>query len=296
VMGKDFLTDQPLVSLQGHLATAKEGKFTDLVTKTLFFDIYKFPWDLQRTAFHYFSAVDMLSGSSLKNEFLEAFDEDGDGIVTYEDFGKKGYLDFFLNSGGDSVSEFGRTPLGYLRGAFIQRTKFLKTAQPLWNLQGHHIYKEVLYGAACFTAYKMSAMGIESPDPYVPNLVWGNGKWPSFKLAWDVYLGVNLYGPQFPFKMSFPSLYGFAFRYADLTQKNGEYAGRSRIQPDPEALTKYASGIKSGATTPLNFIFYLPSGYENVGGIKVPNVEATADPAQVFTATFADGKEIWKGL
>jgi hypothetical protein len=47
---------------------------------------------------------------------------------------------------------------------------------------------------------------------------------------------------------------------------------------------------------PLNFTFYMPSGYENVGGIKVPNVEVTTDPARVFTATFADGKEIWKGM
>ena len=296
VMGKDAITDRPLVSLQGHLGTVTDGTFSDLVTKALYFDVYKIPWDLQQTAFHYFSAVDSLSGSSLKNEFLEAFDEDGDGIVTYEDFGKKGYLDFSLHSGGDSVSESGTTPLGYLRGNFVQRTKVLKAGQPLWNAQGHHIFKEVLYGAACFMAYKMSEMGIESPDPFVPTLVWGKGKWPSFKLAWYVYLGVNLYGTQFPFKIGFPSLYGSVFRYADLTQNDGLYAGKIRNRPDPEALTKYASGIKSGQIAPLNFTFYMPAGYENVGGIKVPNLEVTTDPARVFTATFSDGKEIWKGI
>jgi hypothetical protein len=158
------------------------------------------------------------------------------------------------------------------------------------------MFKEVLYGNVCFMAYKMSEMGFESPDPFAPNLVWGKGKWPSFKLAWHIYLGVNLYGTQFPFKMGFPSLYGSAFRYADLTQKNGQYAGKIRNQPDPEALTKYAADIKSGQIMPLNFTFYMPSGYENVGGIKVPNVEVTMDPVRVFTATFADGKEIWKGM
>jgi hypothetical protein len=142
----------------------------------------------------------------------------------------------------------------------------------------------------------MSQMGIESQDPFVPGLVWGKGKWPSFKLAWYIYLGVNLYGPQFPFKISFPGLYGSAFRYADLIQNDGRYAGKIRNQPNPEALSKYASEIKSGQIAPLNFTFYLPAEYENVGGVKVPNVEGTADPARVFTAVFADGKEIWKGI
>jgi hypothetical protein len=296
VVGKDTVTDRPLVSLQGHLGTITDGAFSDLVTKALYFDVYKIPWDLQRTAFQYFSAADKLSGSSLKNEFLEAFDEDGDGIVTYEDFGKKGYLDCFLHSGGDSVAEMGTNPLGYLRGVFIQRTKVLKAGESLWNPEGHHIFKEVLYGAACFMAYKMSQMGIESQDPFVPTLVWGKGKWPSFKLAWYVYLGVNLYGTQFPFQMGFPSLYGSAFRYADLTQNDGRYAGKIRNQPDPEALTKYVSGIKSGQIATLNFTFYLPAGYENVGGMKIPNVEVSNDSARVFTATFSDGKEIWKGM
>ena len=296
VIGKDTITDRPLVSFQGHLGTVTDGTFSDLITKTLYFDAFKIPWDLQQTAFHYFSAADKLSGSSLKKEFLEAFDENGDEIVTYEEFGKKGYLDFFLYSGGDFVSESGTTPLGFLRGYFMQRTKVLKASTSLWNADGHHIFKEVLQGAACFMAYKMSEMGIESPDPFLPTLIWGKGKWPSFKLAWYVYLGVNLYGLQFPFKMDFSSLYGYAFRYADLTQNDGQYAGKIRNQPDPEALTKYATGIKSGQIVPLNFTFYVPSGYENVGGIKVPNVEITAHPDKIFTAAFSDGKETWKGI
>jgi hypothetical protein len=296
VMGRDTVTDRALGSFRGRLGTVADGAFSDVVTRTLYFDVYKIPWDLQQTAFHYFSAVDKLSGSSLKSEFLDAFDEDGDGIVTYEDFGKKGYIDFFLHSGGRAVSEMGTSPLGYLRGNFIRSTRVLKAGHPLWNSEGHHIFKEVFYGAACFTAYRMSQMGIESQDPFVPTLVWGKGKWPSFQLAWHVYLGINLYGPQFPFKMGFPSLYGLAFRYADLTQNDGQHAGKMRNRPDPEALTKYVSGIKEGQIVPLNFAFYLPAGYENVGGVKVPNVEGTADPNRVFTAVFSEEKEIWKGM
>ena len=296
VVGKDSVTDRPIVSIQGHLGTVSDGTFFDLVTKTLFFDVFKIPWDLQRTAFHYFSAADKISGSSIRKEFGEAFDEDGDGIVPYEHFGKKGYMDSLLYSGGDFVSERGANPLGYYKGIFIQRTKTLKLAEPLWNIYGHQIFKEVLYGAACFMAYKMSEMGMEAPDPFAPNLTWGKGKWPSLKLAWFIYLGVNLYGMQFPFKMGFPSLYGAAFRYADLTQNGGRHAGMVRNQPDPEALSRYAAGVNGKTVSPLNFMVYLPAGYESVGGVKVPNVEVTADPAKIFTATFSDRKEVWRGI
>jgi hypothetical protein len=123
--------------------------------------------------------------------------------------------------------------------------------------------------------------------------MWGKGKWPSFQLAGYIYLGVTLYGEQFPFKTGFPSLYGLAFRYADLTQNNGRFAGKIRSQPDPEALSRYVSGVTSGKQTPLNFTFYVPAGYDNVAGVKVPNVEVTTDPARILTATFTGGQEVW---
>jgi len=293
VVGRDAVTDRPLVSLQGHLGTVRGGTFYDLVTKTLFFDVYKIPWDLQQTAFNYFAAVDRIAGSSLEREFLEAFDENGEGIVTYEEFGAKGMLDVFLWAGGDSISEVGRNPFGYLRGMFILRSKMLKYREPSWNIQGHSILKESSYGAACFVAYKMSQAQVEAPDPFLPGLMWGKGKWPSFQLAGYIYLGVTLYGEQFPFKMGFPSLYGLAFRYADLTQNNGRFAGKIRSQPDPEALSRYVSGVTSGKQTPLNFTFYVPAGYDSVAGVKVPNVEVTTDPARILTATFTGGQEVW---
>jgi len=293
VVGKDAVTDCPLISLEGHLGAVNGGTFSDLVTKTLFFDVYKIPWDLQQTAFHYFAAVDNLTGSSLKKEFLEAFDEKGDGTVTYEEFGKKGVLDLSLWAGGDFVSEVGRKPFGYLRGGFIMRSKMLKCAEPSWNVQGHNILKEGTYGTACFVAHKMSQAELEAPDPFLPGLTWGKGKWPSFQLAWYIYLGIALYGDQFPFKMVFPSLYGLAFRYADLTQNDGRYAGKIRSTPDPEALSKYASGVASGQLTPLKFTVYIPAGYDNVAGLKVPNAEATADPARILTARFNGGEEVW---
>lgn len=290
VVGRDAVTDCPLVSVEGHPGTARNGRFSELITKTLYFDIYKVPWDLQQTALHYFSAVDELTGSSFKKEFLAAFSQNGRGAVAYEDFGKKGVIDFMLHSGGEMISLMGTKPLGHLQAVFCRRARPLRLAEPRWNVQGHDIYKEYLYGAACLVAYNMSRLDVEGQDPFTPGLAWGKGKWPSLRLAWHFYLGVTLFGPQFPFQAGYASLYGFAFRYADLTQNEGRYAGKIRSRPNPDALGRYTRG----ELKPLDFTFYVPPGYEKIAGSVVPNVAASDDPAKILTAAFAGSREFWK--
>ena len=293
VVGKDAINDSFLVSVQGHLGTINSGTFSDLITKNLYFDVYKFPWDLQQTALHYFSAVDKLSGSSLKKTFLELFDENKDGIVSYEEFGKRGSRDFTAHVAARYISDLGTNPLAYFRTTFLRGSKLLKTSDRRWNPQGHDILRDTRYGAACLTAFNMSTMATEGEDPFIPNLKWGKGKWPSFQLAYHVYLGANLYGNQYPSKITLLSLFGSAFRYADLTQNGGEYAGKVQSRPNPDALGKYFSELKEGKKKPLNFIFYVPAGYDTIANAKIPNVEVTSDPSKILTAVFSDGKETW---
>jgi len=293
VVGRDAVTDCPLVSVQGHLGTADDGTFSDVITGTLYYDAYKMPWDMQQTVFNYLGAVDKLAGSSLKREFLGAFDEDGDGVVTYEEFGKKGAAEVLARWGGDNASRMVADQFGYLRGPFISSVRMLTHSEPSWNPGRHDLLKEFLYGAACVAAYRMSRMELEAPDPFLPGLTWGKGKWPSYQLASYVYLGMSLYGGEFPIKILPVSLYGNAFRYADLTQNGGRYAGSTRTHPDPEGVSRYVSAVLSGKEKPLDFILYVPAGYDNIGGASVPNVEVTADPAKILTASFAGGKETW---
>ncbi len=293
VLGRDVVNDCPLGSIQGHLGRVTENRFSDLFTKTLYFDVYKMPWDMQATAFHYFEAVDKLVGSSLKKEFMETFDEDGDGIITYEEFGKKGVFGSYLNLGGESLSELGQTSFGYLRGPFRARAKILKNGNASWNSQGRSLFKEFSYGAVCLVAYRMSLMDFETPDPFLPKLKWGKGKWPSFNFSWYIYLGIALYGNQFPYRIGFPSLYALAFYYADLIQNQGRHSGRIRNHPDPDGISAYLSSVASGQEKPLDFTIYVPTGYENIAGSNVINVEVTNDPAKILTATFLGGKEIW---
>lgn len=292
VVGRDAVTNSAMCSLQGHLGSINNGKFSDLITKTVFYDIYKFPWDMQKTAFSYMEAADKLEGLSLKKDFIEAVGENGNGIVTYEDFGKKGVWGCFLHSGGEMVSKMASERLGYLKFGF-SRAASLKNSDSSMNPEGHDVYKDIFLGAAIVTAYQMSQMEIEGPDPFLPGLTWGKGKWPSFSLARFVQMGMALYGGDFPYKIAFPSLYSAAFFYADHTQNQGRYAGEIRTKPDPEALDRYISNVLSGQEELLDFTFYVPAGYDNLSGNKIPNVVVTSDPAKILTASFEGGKEIW---
>ena len=107
VIGSDAVTGFQLISLKGHLGTVDSGKFSDLITGTLFYDRFKFPWDMQKATLSYLEATDKLAGTSIKKEFLDVFDEDGDGIVSYEDYGKKGIWGTILHLAGDMISKMG---------------------------------------------------------------------------------------------------------------------------------------------------------------------------------------------
>jgi hypothetical protein len=293
VTGEDIVSGHQLVSLLGHLGTVVDGAFTSLATPTFFFDAFKIPWDMQRTTFGYFEAVDKLEGSSLKSDFLVAFDEDGDGIVTYEEFGKKGLFGPMLHWGGRTVAGMDAGHFGFMCSIFTSRVFSLKCANPLWNEGGHDLLREANYGSVCLVAYRMSEMAVEMPDPFISGVTWGKGKWPSFRLAHYVLIGISLYGQQFPNAIGFPSLYGLVFRYADLTQNSGKYAGTIRREPYPEAVVNYIGDVSEGKARPLDFILYVPPTFELFAGSEVPNVQCTDDPARVLTVSFRNGEEVW---
>ena len=175
VIGTDAVKGTPLVSVRGRLGRAEKGSFSEIFTGTLYFDIFKFPWDLQKTALQYFAAVDRLSGTRLHEEFLAAFDDDGDGWAGYEESGRKGSSGAALHLAGKSISLQGTDPFGYLKGPFLVKTTLTKCSQESWNLPGHHFCRESFWGSVCLTAYRMSQAQSEYPDPFHPGLFWGKG-------------------------------------------------------------------------------------------------------------------------
>lgn len=91
----------------------------------------------------------------------------------------------------------------------------------------------------------------------------------------------------------FPSLYASALIYADLTQNGGQYAGQMGGQPDIEAINNYVEKAGANELKSFNFTLYVPGGYDNLSGKKVPNIEITDDPDKIFTASFVNGEEVW---
>jgi len=69
VIGSDAIHGSQFISLQGHLGVVKNEYFTDVVTGTLYFDRFKFPWDMQKSCLNYLEASDKLAGTSIKEDW-----------------------------------------------------------------------------------------------------------------------------------------------------------------------------------------------------------------------------------
>ena len=292
-VGFDSVAQKQLFTVKGHLGTEDGGEFTDLITGTMYYDMFKFPWDMQKSTFSYLEASDALAGTSIKKELLDAFDDDGDEILTYKCFGKKGIWGTLLNLGADMVCKMGAERYGYLKDRYSFYATMLKNSDALFNEDKHDLLKEYLYAGACTAAFQISQLGMEFPDFFQPGLVCGKGKWPSFRLAQFFHRGVMLFGQGFPYMIGFPSMYSAALVYADLTQNGGQYAGRIWSQPSATAINQYVEKARSGEIKPLQFTLYAPVGYDTLFGKKIPNVQVVNDPAKVFTTEFANGEEVW---
>jgi hypothetical protein len=295
VVGRDRVTDRPLASVGGRLGRLDGGAFETLFTEFMYFAVAKVAWDLQATFFSYLEAVDALAGSSLKREFLAAFDEDGDGVVTYEEYGRKGLFGSGLMMGGIVVGTMGEAEEESMRVQFVSAANSLKNAQPNWNAEGHDINREQFFGMVATTAFLMSQADVEIPDEFQAGLVFGRGGWPGFEQAMRARVGQAIYGLGFPARFSFPSLYGTIFRYADHTQNNRRYVGAVPGNPEPDAMLAYAQDVRDGRAAPLDFTLYVPPGYSRQAGLAVPNVVETADPALVFTGRLPGGV-VWPDL
>jgi hypothetical protein len=291
VKGYDVLTNSPIISLKGHLGIVKNGNFSDIITNTLFYDTFKLPWDLQRTVFNYLDVVDELEGTKLKEKFLQYFDEDNDGVVTYEEFGKKGSTTFILHLAANMVSSSGKGRLNSLKGYFQMMTSMYRYRDKQNNPNKHDIMEERSITTTCSVAFGISRIEMDIPDPFNPGVIYGKGKWPSFKFAEFVRTGSLIYGPGFPFSIAFPSLYGNVLFYADLTQNGGKYAGP--FQPDLQAVNRYVSDVAKGEIKPLDFVLYVPAEFSTLPGKNIPNLVITDDPLKMFTASFQNNEEIW---
>ena len=292
VVGKDGIIGNPLGSDKGRFGYLDKGAFHEIVTQSLYWDIYKMPWDMQKTFFGYLEAVDQLEHTSRKKEFLDALDEDRDGVVSYEEYGKKGMFGASLLLTGLYLSMRGADDESELfRSFFALMATNLRCSNPQWNAGGHDFYEGQFYGNVAVVAYLMSQRPKEKPDPFFPGVNWGNGKWPSFTLATYGCVHQIIYGWKFPAQIGVFSLYGSALAFADHRQNSRQFVGTVRGAPKADAAQSYLEAVQGGRISPFDFTVFVPPGYGGNG--KVPNVQETSDPKRIFTAVFERDKIQW---
>lgn len=294
VIGWDTLTETPMASLQGHLGRIEDAKFLEMMTNTMYYNPSCMLWDMQKTLLSYAEAHDRLTGSSLVKEFMDGFDENNDGIIDYDENGRKGFWTPAFRIMNHSYHLMLTEKYGQLRGNFYTIADLsLKPARKNWNPQGHDFAQEYALMWTATLAFDMSRSEEGSKDPFVQGMNWGKGMWPSWQLAIYMQITNGIYGSQSPESINFQSLYGAAFQYADKTRKGGAYTGSTdQMTSNPASIKNYLQAISEGAD-PLDFTLYVPVGYGSLEARRIPNVDETDDPGKVFTAHFGSGEEAW---
>ena len=293
VVGWDSLTATPLASLGGHLGRIDNGQFLELITKTLYFNLSCLLWDLQKTILSYAKAHDDLTGSSLVKEFMDTFDENNDGIIDYDEMGRKGFWNTvpYLAVHGTDLGLEGE--YGPLKGNFDANANRIKVVNKNWNPQGHDFAAEFLLEFIGEVAFSLSQSPELKTDHFIPGMSFGQGRWPSWQTAAHIFFTSAIYGSTSPGSLSLQSLYGLAFQYADKALNGGSYTGsKNSAISDPNSLPNYLKAVSQGAAS-LYFKLYVPVGYGSLETVKIPNVEETEDPNKIFTAHFSGGQEVW---
>lgn len=293
VVGWDSLTETPLASLGGHPGRRDQAKFVELMTKTMYYNPLTILHDLQLTILSYAKACDGLTGSSVMKEFMDTFDENKDGVIDYDEKGRKGIDTAQFSLLAHTLHLQITEDYGLLKGGYLQTAFFVKNSEKSWNPQGHDFAKATALVQRAAAAFELSQSETVSADLFVPEMTFGGGKWPSWQTVDYLLTTGALYGSPSPGGISFESLYGCAFQYADKTLNAGAYTGSTgQTVTSPGSIQLYLAAVGQGKP-PLDFTLYVPKGYGSLETVKIANVEETADPEKTFTVHFNKGREIW---
>lgn len=293
VVGKDLWQGGSLASLRQHLGRVDSGVFSELLTTTLYHTPNKPLWDFQATCLAYLKLNDRLTGSDFERQILEAYDENGDGIIDYMETGRE--QSPLMASHLMSLIIQNIHPFEALKLRFLISMAPLKRLKKEWNLDNHNIGEQMMMGRALAKALAMSKAKKETPDPLFPRMTWGKGKWPSLQYAMHQQMFALIYGQTFPDRFDLTmSPYGCSFCYADTKWNGAKYCNTQAMAQNEDIIGNYHQAVEQGGDL-LPFTFYVPRGLGSVGNTSVPNVEETEDSQLIFTASF-NGKEVWRDL
>ena len=291
VKGWDITQSKPLCSMEGHLGWFDDEEFHELMTSELYYNPGSIIWDLEKTVTAYLLANDLLTGSSFSQELYDTLDENDDGTIHYFERGMENCRQAGVRISGIGYHLQGTEKYGFLKGPFISSSS-IRYAKKDWNVEGYDFLIEPLLIPPFALAYSMSKALSEEPDPFFPDMTWGNGKWPSFQYVSHLSILRSIYGSGTLSDVSLSSMYGRAFQYADKSLNESRYTGNPGVKCYPDALHRYFKDVREEGKR-LDFALYVPEGFGALKGEKVPNVVETDDPEALFTARFDGGREIW---
>jgi hypothetical protein len=231
----------------------------------IYFHMQNTLWDLQPTVLAYAQATDQLSGSNYHGEFM-ALDEDGNGSIDDLEFGTNGMWDCFLAGAAIAYNLIGKSEVNH--GTFFVYSRFLKHAEPAWNV-GSVDSMRIYMDTTAFTVASQLANGPEGTDPFF-GIPYGTGdegipKWPSLQFA--------RYGLEM--SMIYDYMYSNAKAYSEQTGKPFRLYVPNSVP--------YAPASASGK--PL--LGYNPKGLPNVVELDPSHADYSR---LVFTVEFS---EIW---
>jgi hypothetical protein len=294
VVGWDALMKTPLVSFEGHLGRIENGAFVELMTRTMYYNPTTILHDLQKTILSYADAHDRLTGSSLLQEFMNGFDENHDGVIDYDEKGRKGVdtAQFVILAHAMQlmISEGHRN----FEGSFVESRYYIKNSDKQWNSHGHDFTKESLMVFKAAAAFEMSQFESVHDDHFIPGMVWGKGMWPGWQMVTHSLINTLIFGAQSSDGITLESMYGLAFQYADKILNAGGYTNNPNSFPvsAQSAIARYLKAVSEGERF-VDFEFYVPMGYGSLNGLRIPNITETEDPAKIFTVRFNNGSEVW---
>jgi hypothetical protein len=291
-VGWDAINYSSIFSQGGHIGYQRNGEFHEIITEELYFANGKPLWDIQASVLSYARANDSLTNSTYYDQLMKNYDENGDGIIDYDEMGKKGFWCPLQR-----IVAWGRylytiERYGFLHGDFFTASRRLKYSNENWNTGHHDFIKDYLNSCIPALALQMSRDEMESEDQFYSGLLWGKGKWPSWQFANFVSVLNTIYRAKTKEAILNNSLYGLALQYADKRYNGGVLTGSTGMDSHPDTTRRYFQAIESGMSA-LDFILYVPSGFGKLNDESIPNVIETDNPHLIFTAHFNNDEDIW---
>lgn len=291
VTGYDLNTKEQLGSCHGHLVSINKNILQEHITKTLFYNTNTILHDLQATFLSYAKANDQLCHTHLYQKIMCLFDQNQDGIIDYNEKGR-GYENAQFGLLSYTIHLLYTDANQYLRALFMQSVMYLKYAHPATNADGHDFLMEKNLLTELLVAYQYSLQPTITQDPNLPKNTYGNGHWPCYATAKQLYMQHVLYNGSTLDTISLSSLYGLAFQYCDKTCNEGNFTGSIKQKTSRhDALTLYSVALRDHVS-PLPFTLYVPISFGTFDNhCPIPNVEETNDKNLIYTAVFHELKE-----